>query len=95
MNREGRLAELRSCGVDEERIEKAIELESKLKQLTNHRLRSTACDIAEKLHETAINLEKYIEEKDYIWAADDILLLVEYGNRLKHELLRVGINVDE
>ncbi len=95
IDRDGRLKELRSCINNEERINDVLKVEAKLIKLSNHKLRSRAADMGDELAEAGANISKYLEDGDSVWAADGILLIIEYANVLKRELLRGGINVED
>ena len=85
--RDTRLQELRDCVDDEERIRKVLIIEEKLKPLPNWQLRSTACDMAEKLTEASANMDLGDSQRAKIQA--ETLTKLEEIRQLQNEAVAV------
>jgi len=93
--RDDRYKDLADCVDDPIRMKRVEDLESILKKTSSWRLRSALSHATEKLQEEARMVEEYLSEKDYVWAADDVLLIVAHLATIKQALLKAGFDPDE
>lgn len=93
--RDERYKELADCVDDPIRMKKVEDLEILLERPSSWRLRAALGNVIERIEGESRMLGTYLEDKDYVWAADDAILLVGDLTTLKQALLKAGFDPDE
>jgi len=95
MSEEERRKELADAVDDPIRMAKVDHLASILKRKASWRLRAILGNATERIEEESRMVGVHLEDKDYVWAADDIILLVQHLETVKQALLKAGFDPNE